>query len=294
MREFDVLIIGGGVAGMSAAIYAKRAGKNVAIVERLALGGQVLQLQEIENFPSQQNVDGITLAQMFKKQIKALSIDVIFDEILSASLLVKPFELKGKNDVYLAKKVVFATGISYKALQIGEDDFLGCGASFCAVCDGNFYKDKVVAVASRKGSGVKDALYLCNIAKEVLLLDEEDMSIYVSANKVQNLKVVSNCKIEKLVGVEKFGQKSLSSVETKIDGKEMNFDVSALFISLGRVVDSQVFGGQLEVDAKGYVLTNERMRTSVEGVYAVGDVRNGVMKQIVTACSDGAIAGNDC
>lgn len=285
---YDVLIVGGGVAGMSAAIYAKRAGKTVAIIEKFALGGQVLQLEKIENFPSQTSVDGVSLARMFKKQIKDLQVEVIFDEIEKIDF-GKPHKLQGKSGRYLAEKVIVATGISYVTLGIGEEAFLGRGVSYCAVCDGNFYKGQTVAVASRAGSGIKDALYLAKLAKEVILLDEEDMAVYAGANKTPNLKVISNCKVKKVLGNEK-----VFALDVQIGKELQTLEIDALFVLVGKKVDASLFGEALELDGKGYVQTDQLMRTSVEGVFAVGDVRNGALKQIVTACSDGAIAGNGC
>ena len=287
-KVYDVLIIGGGVAGMSAAIYAKRAGKNVAIIEKFALGGQVLQLEKIENFPSQTSIDGISLSQMFSKQIKNLEIEIIYDEIISVSF-GKMHKLQGKKDEYFAQKVVVATGMAYQSLGIGEEVLMGRGVSFCAVCDGNFYKNKKVLVASKKGSGIKDALYLSKMADEVVLLDSEDMSVYAKANKIQNLKVVSNCKILSVNGSMKFG-----SIKADVDGKTQDFEASALFVSLGRKAGTSILQENINLDEKGFVVVDDNMRTSVDGVYAIGDVRNGHLKQIVTACSDGAIAGNDC
>ena len=137
---YDVLILGGGVAGMTAAVYAKRAGKKVAIIEKFALGGQLSELGKIENFPSQTQIDGISLAQMFRKQIKALEIEVIFDEIEDADIAGEMKVLNGKLGQYSAKSLIIATGMGYNTAGIGEEEFLGRGVSYCAVCDGNFFK----------------------------------------------------------------------------------------------------------------------------------------------------------
>lgn len=286
-KIYDVLIIGGGVAGMSASVYAKRAGKDVAIVERFALGGQVLQLEKIENFPSQTEIDGVSLAQLFAKQVKSLGVTVIFDEIKSVSC-EDLYELKGAKGTYFAKKVIVATGMTYKTLGVNEEEFAGRGVSYCAVCDGNFYKGKTVAVASKKGSGIKDALYLSNVAKDVVLLDSEDMSIYEQANKVANLKVISNCKILSVYGTMK-----LQGVRVEKEGKTNEIGAEALFISLGKKAGTEILGNEVKLNDKGFVIVDDKMRSSAEGLYAIGDVRNGELKQIITACSDGAIAGND-
>ncbi len=284
-KIYDVLILGGGVAGMSAAVYAKRAGKRVAIIEKMALGGQILQLEKIENFPSQALIDGISLAQMFSKQVKALNVEILKDEIQSVDFSSENKILRGKKSKYVANNVIIATGIKSRELGIGENTLLGQGVSYCAVCDANFYKNKEVCVASKRGSGVKDALYLCNVASKVTLLDCEDMSIFASANKNEKLEVVSNCKIEKV-------EKTDDGVKifTQTNKTKKQFLPSALFVELGKIPATQLFEDVLQLDEKGFVVTDEKMCTSVDGVFAVGDVRNGVLKQIVTACSDGAIA----
>lgn len=284
-KIYDVLILGGGVAGMTAAVYAKRAGKSVAIVEKSMLGGQILQLEKIENFPSQREIDGITLAGMFSKQVKTLDIEVIKDEIMSVDFSVEIKQLFGKKEVYSTKNVIIATGISSRKLGVGEENLLGQGVSYCAVCDGNFFKGKEVCVASQKGSGIKDALYLCNIASKVTLLDSEDMSIYASVNKNAKLEIISNCKIQT---IEK--DKEGLVLKVTINGAEKDLSADGLFVELGKIPATEIFEGQVELDEKGFVKANENMETSVKGVYVAGDVRNGMLKQIVTACADGALA----
>lgn len=285
-KIYDVLVLGGGVAGMSAAVYAKRAGKNVAIVERFALGGQVLQLDQIENFPSQTLIDGINLAQMFQKQVETLEIEILFDEIVSADLGAKIKDIEGKVGRYKAKSVVIATGLASVGLEINENDYLGRGVSFCATCDGNFFRRKVVAVASAGGSGLKDALYLSNLADKVYLLDSKDVEVLAKANKNDKIEIVSKVQIKAVEGGLK-----VEKLTCEVEGQSVQFEVDGLFVSLGKVPATKVFECAIKLDEKGFVETDEKMQTSLEGVYAVGDVRNGVLKQIVTACSDGAIAG---
>ena len=285
-KSFEILIIGGGVAGMSAAIYAKRRGKNVAILEKFALGGVVNTIGEIENFPSQTSVDGVTLSQMFSKQVKSLKLEIVYDDVVSCQLAGERKILHGKKANYQAESVIIATGLSYLQLGIGEDDFLGRGVSFCAVCDGNFYKNKTVCVASKAGSGLFAAKYLSEICEKVIVLDSEDMSVYAAANTNKNIEVLSSAKIEKLLG-----QIKLESVQAKIGNSEKNISTSALFVELGKKPKTEIFEG-LNLDAKGFILTDEKMQTNLSGVFAVGDVRSKNLRQIVTACSDGAIAGN--
>ncbi len=286
MKNFDVLIIGGGVAGMTAAIYAKRRGKKTAIIEKFTLGGQVLSLTRIENFPSQAEIDGFSLGQMFAQQIKHLEVDVFSDEIQKVDFSGEDKILFGKNEVYAAKSVIIATGLSSVQLGKNEDDFLGRGVSYCAVCDANFYKNKDVCVASKRGSGIKAALELSELCSSVTVLDSADMSKFSNANKNPKIKIVSNAKIEKVVG-----EQSIEQIVFDLNGKENKLKTSALFVELGKKPKTDLFKGILELDDKGFIKTDANMQTSVKNVFAVGDVRSAFLKQIVTACSDGAIAG---
>lgn len=282
-KIYDVLILGGGVAGMTAAVYAKRAGKKVAIIEKFALGGQLSELGKIENFPSQAEIDGVSLAEMFRKQIKALEIEVIFDEIEKADISGQIKELCGKIGKYQSKSLIIATGMGYNTAGIGEEEFLGRGVSYCAVCDGNFFKGKIVGVLSKKGSGYKDAKYLSSLAKQVIMFDSEDMSILAKNNPVKNIEIVSKTKVKKLVGGDVIKEVDLGDKKIELDG---------LFVSLGKTPATALFEGKLSLDKNGFVIVDEKMQSSVSGVYAVGDARAGVLKQLVTACADGAVAAS--
>ena len=285
-KIYDVLILGGGVAGISSAIYAKRAGKSVLLIERSALGGQVNNLPFIENFPSQTKIDGFSLVQKFTSQLKNLEIETIYDNIEKADVLANIKTLYGKRGQYLGKNLIIATGLKSIDLGLNENSYLGKGVSYCAICDGNFFKSKPVCVVSKQGSGIAEANILSKICSSVTVLDLLDMSVYAKYNKNEKIKVLSNVKI-----VEITGDNLVEGVKVIVGDKEHLFNTSAVFIALGKVPASKLFKGQIKLDDKGYILTDEYMQTSAKGVYAVGDVRAGVLKQIVTACNDGAIAG---
>ena len=279
---FDILIIGGGVAGITASIYAKRRNKKMAIIEPFLLGGQLAQIEKIENFPSYEVISGFELMQNFQKQVQNLGIKVISDEITDVKF-TKLKELVGKKQTYYAKSVIIATGLSSNKLGKNEDEFLGRGVSYCVTCDANFYKNQVVAVASRKGSGILGALELSDICEKVYLLDSEDINKYAENCPKKNIEVCSNVHIEKLVGENKL---------EKIELENADFlAVSALFIELGKKPQTEIFKDILELDSQGYILTNDRMETSVKGVFACGDIRSNSLKQLVVACGEGAIAG---
>lgn len=279
---FDILIIGGGVAGITASIYAKRRNKKVAIIEPFLLGGQLAQIEKIENFPSYEVISGFELMQNFQKQVQNLGIKVISDEITDVKF-TKLKELVGKKQTYYAKSVIIATGLSSNKLGKNEDEFLGRGVSYCVTCDANFYKNQVVAVASRKGSGILGALELSDICEKVYLLDSEDINKYAENCPKKNIEVCSNVHIEKLVGENKLEKIELENADS--------LAVSALFIELGKKPQTEIFKDILELDSQGYILTNDRMETSVKGVFACGDIRSNSLKQLVVACGEGAIAG---
>ena len=287
MKEFDVLVLGGGAGGMMSAVYAKRRGLDVAIIESMMLGGTLWQIEKIENFPSYAEVSGAELAENFIKQIKHLGIKTISDEIVDVNFSAENKILVGKKESYTAKGVIIASGLSYNKLGSNEDDFLGRGVSYCAVCDANFYKNKDVAVASKKGSGIKGALDLVGVCKSVTILDSEDLSVYAKHTKNEKIKVFSNVKDLKVVG-----EKMVEGVTYKVGDKEEKIKTSALFVELGKKPNTALFK-DLKLDENGYIVTNDFMETSIKGVFAVGDIRAGKLKQLVCACSDGAIAGQN-
>lgn len=303
-KTFDIVIIGGGVAGMTAAVYAKRRGKSVCIIEKFSLGGQVNTIPKIENFPSFAQIDGFTLAQNFANQIEHLNIEVVHDDIQKVDYSKAEKAVFGKKNTYLAKSVIIASGLSYVELGLNENEYLGKGASYCAVCDANFFKDEAVCVASKSGSGLKDALVLAEVCSKVTVLDSGDMTKFAQANKNKKIEVISGAKITKLIGKDalqgvEFKQSKSALTEANKTKKvapeketQQKIAAKGLFIALGKKPDSTVFGG-VKVDKSGFIVTDENMRTTIPGVFAVGDVRSKVLKQIVTACADGAIAGQN-
>lgn len=283
---FDILILGGGVAGITASIYAKRRNKKVAIIEEMLVGGQLASINEIENFPSYDNVSGFELMQNFQKQIKYNEIQIINDIVQNVNFEKEIKEIICKNKVYYAKSVIIATGLTHKKLGQNEDIFLGHGVSYCAICDANFYKKQDVCVVSKKGSGILGALQLADVCNKVYLLDSEDMTIYAKACPKKNIEVISNANISEI-----YGNMKVEGVKYLKGSKMETLSISAVFIELGKQPLTEIYKDKLKLDASGYILTNEKMETSVKGVFACGDIRAGILKQLVTACADGAIAG---
>ena len=284
-NQFDILVIGGGVAGIMAAVYAKRRGKNVAIIEEMVVGGQLASISQIENFPSYSLVSGFELMENFQKQLKHLEIKVIEDTIVDVEFGDKK-TLIGKKDKYQSKSVIIASGQESVKLGLNEDEYLGRGVSYCAICDANFYKNKDVSIASKNGSGIYAAFKLADICNNVFLIDSGDLSRFAANCPKKNIKVFSLSKILKIDG-----DVGVNNIEIKSGKIKDKIATSALFIELGKMPATKIFEGKLELDQNGYIKTNEIMETSVKGVFACGDIRASVLKQLVTACADGAIAG---
>ena len=295
---YDIIIIGGGPAGLTAGIYAGQAGKKTLILEKVLAGGQTAQINNITNYPGFLSVNGYELSESMKQQAVNSGVEFKREEVVSATLNGEIKTIKTHKGEYTAKNVIIATGAFARELEVeGEKKYLGKGLSYCATCDGNFFKDKIVAVVGGGNSSMDDCIYLSNIAKKVYLIHRRDefRSSENMTNKVKalaidgNVEIITNSVITKINGNE-----VLESVDifNKQDGTTKTLNVDGLFVAIGRKPDTEIFAGDLELNDGGYIKTDERMRTSIKNVYAVGDVRNTPLKQIVTACSDGAIAVN--
>ncbi len=290
MNKYDLIIIGAGPAGLSAAIYASRGGLKTLVIDRGAPGGQTLLSDDIENYPGIPHVDGYSLTVNMQRQATSFGATIVSDEIISLDLTgsEKRFSLKTLGDVS-SSAVVIATGARARNLGVArEDELLGKGISYCATCDGGFFKNKSVAVVGGGDTALTDALYLARFAKEVFLIHRRTSfraaAILAERLHSSSVKVVTPAVVKSLIG------SPLSSVEVEYeDGSSDTLPVNGLFVAVGRVPDTDFLGGAVATE-DGYVITDERMKTSLDGVYAAGDVRKTPLRQIVTACADGAIA----
>lgn len=282
--KFDVVIIGAGAGGMSAAIYAKRAGKSVLILEKMFAGGQMNAIDKIANFPSYENISGYELALNMRKQVESLGVEIKNEEVVSCSLLGEEKIVRTHKNEYVAKSIVIATGARSKPLDVqNEKQFLGRGLSYCATCDGKFFEGKNVAVVGTCETAKNDVLYLCNLASKIYFVTTSEKTCFCDGK----IEEETDSKIVDILGENKLEGIVIKSLK---DEKEQKIFVDALFVELGKSPDLSAFEG-LELDSKGFVEVDEKMQTNIPGVFAVGDVRSGSLKQIVTACSDGAIAG---
>lgn len=291
MKEiYDILIIGGGPAGITAGIYAKRAGKKVAIIEKFAPGGQVAQIGEIENYTGFDKISGFDLAQHFFEHAQKLEVPFIFEEVVKVDFSAKVKKVFTKKNEYQAKAVILATGCKTRELNIkGEQDFKGRGVSYCAVCDGNFFKGQEVAVVGSGDSAVSDAIYLAGICKKVFVLTKNGFKVsnysQDELDRYKNVKVFNAAMSAEILGSDKV--ESLTYVQNE---KKKKINVSAVFVAIGRTPDTEFLRGQVELNEKGYVKANADLMTSVPGVYVCGDIREGSIRQIVCATADGALA----
>lgn len=293
-KTYDVGIIGGGPAGYTAAIYACRAGYTCAVFEKASPGGQMGITSSIENYPGFASVDGFELASKMMEQAMNLGAEFVYEEVLSAQLEGKNKILRTDSGEFGCRAVILATGAKPRLLGVaGEDAYSGRGVSYCATCDGMFFRKKTVAVSGGGDTAFEDALYLSNVCEKVYLIHRRD-SFRASASMVRkaeakaNITFVKNAKITGILG-NGMTVTGIRLTDTKT-GEESSLDVNGVFVAVGRVPDTALVKDQLRLDENGYVLADETTKTSVDGVFVAGDVRTKALRQIVTACADGATA----
>ena len=274
---YDSIIIGGGPAGLTAAIYLGRAGRKTLLIERIPGGGQTGAINEVFNYPGYEKISGYELLEIMQKQALSFGVEIVMEEVSEIDAVSMIVKTRSGNE-YSGKTLIVATGCKSKKLGVaGEDMLQGRGVSYCATCDGNFYKGRVVAVVGNGEKAVSDAEYLAPIASKTYLI---------------NLNSAVAQGVETLVGsVTKLIGSPLKQIEiTSEDGKAFAVDCDCLFVSTGYVPLTGLLAGQVERDVNGYVITDENCETTIKGVFAVGDIRVKGLRQIVTAAADGAIA----
>lgn len=294
-KIYDVIIIGGGPAGYTAALYTARAGLSTLVVEKLYAGGQMTETTKIDNYPGiPQGIDGFSLGMQMQQGAVQAGAENVFSEVLSVKLDGKVKAVETAEGVYYAGAVIIATGAGHKHLGVEkEQELVGRGVAYCASCDGMFYKGKTVAVVGGGNSAAADAMVLSRIAKKVYLIHRRDT---LRATKVyheplrqaENIEFVWNSEVVELLHQQKLNGVKVRNVQT---GQKQDIPLDGLFISVGRSPNTQLFEGQLELE-NGYIVADESTQTSIPGVFAIGDVRTKAVRQIVTAAADGAVAAH--
>lgn len=291
---YDMIVVGGGPAGYTAALYAARAGLTTLVLEKLSAGGQMALTEQIDNYPGfEEGIDGFTLAEQMQRQAEAFGARTEYAEVEKLDLNVSPKVLDTSEGTFLAKTVAFATGANPRELGIQDEAALvGRGVAYCAACDGMRYKDKTVVVVGGGNSAAADALILSRIARRVILVHRRDTlratKVYHEPlMKTQNLEFRWNSTVSALLHGEE-----LTGVRLKdtVTGAETEVPCDAVFVSIGRKPATELVEGQLELDRSGYIVADETTRTNIPGVFAVGDVRTKPLRQVVTAVADGAVA----
>lgn len=287
---YDIIIVGGGPAGMTAAIYGANARKKVLILEKDSMGGQILKTNKIKNYPGFEEISGFDYSNNLFNQVKKLGVEVKFEEVLKIN---KDKSIITNKSKYNAGAIIIATGSKNKTLNIlNEDKFLGKGISYCATCDGMFFKGKNVAIVGGGNSSISEALYLSNIVKNLYVIYRQkefkfDSIDLETLKKKDNVTFIFNSTVSKLNGNEFIESITVKNDE---DNNESEISVDGLFISIGFTPLSSLCEEILELSDNGYILSNEECTTNIDGVFVAGDVRKKSVRQLTTACSDGTIA----
>lgn len=289
---YDIIIIGAGPSGMSAALYALRANKKVLLLEKECFGGQIINASNIENYPALSNVSGYDFATNLYNQIKSLGVILKYEEVLEVT---EKKEVITRKDTYKGKNIIIATGLKKRKLNLeNEDKLLGSGISYCATCDGNFYKNKNVAVVGGGNTALEDALYLSNIASKVYLIHRRDnfrgeKKLISEVKEKNNIELILNSNITKIIGEDK-----LNSIEITDNRNNISrLEIDGLFIAIGNIPDNNRFKNIIDLDENGYIIANTNLKTKTDNIYVAGDTRVKTLRQLVTATADGAIAATE-
>lgn len=285
---YDIIIVGAGPAGLTAAIYARRANKKVLVLEANTYGGQIINTKSIENYPVNPGISGFDFATKLYNQTKELGAEIKFEKVINIS----ETEVITTKDTYQTKTIILATGADNRKLNLeNEEKLTGKGVSYCATCDGAFYKNKVVAVQGGGNTAVEDAIYLSDIAETVYLIHRrdsfkaEEILLKEMQEKV-NIKTIMNTKVTKLNGDNKLESIDLTNEKNEIT----TLKIDGLFIAVGQVPETENFKKIINTNEQGYIIANEDCKTNIKNIFVAGDNRTKNLRQLVTATSDGAVA----
>ena len=291
---YDVVVVGGGPAGLTAAIYSVRANRKVLVLEAAACGGQIINTTEIENYPATPKITGLEFGQTLQRQAEDLGVEIEFETVEKIIDKGDYKLVKTEDDQYRAKVVILACGTEPRTLSLdNEEKFTGRGISYCATCDGSFYKGREVAVNGGGNTALQEAIYLSDLAKKVYLIHRRDEfrgneALVQKLKKKDNVEFVLNANIVALNGDRKLEEITISQ-----NGETKELKIDALFVAIGRVPKAKGLVDGLKLDEYGFVDATENCATNIPGIYVAGDVRKKEIRQLVTATSDGAIAATE-
>jgi len=286
---YDIIIIGAGPAGLTAALYAGRSNKKVLVLEAKAYGGQILSAAVVENYPGIASISGFDYATNLYNQVKELGVEILFETVVSIS---KDKKVTTNNNEYEAKAIILATGSENRKLALeNEEKLIGKGVSYCATCDGNLFRNKIVAVVGGGNTALEDALYLSDIASKVYLIHRrdsfrgEDKFVNDLKNK-DNVEFFLNSNVTKINGEDKVESITINDN----DNNEKVIEINGLFIAVGQEPKNIMFKNVVDLDEKGYIISTDDVHTNTKGIYVAGDARVKMLRQLTTAVSDGSIA----
>lgn len=289
---YDIIIIGSGPAGLSAAIYAQRACLDTIVIEKNGIsGGQVLNTWEVDNYPGFPGVTGFGLSRQFREHANKLGARVVQDEVVQVELSGNVKKVVCEEETYEARCVILASGAHHRTLEVpGEEELRGAGVSYCATCDGAFFRGRTVAVVGGGDAALEDAIFLARMCEKVYIVHRRDKlrgakRLQERLQALENIEFVWN---SETVAIEGNAQVEALRLRQTKTGEEKRLDVDGVFIAVGIAPESELYAGQLELDEQGYIRADESGQTSVPGVFAAGDVRTKALRQILTAASDGA------
>jgi len=291
---YDIIIVGAGPAGLTAAIYARRASKKVLVLEAKSYGGQIINTLDIENYPVEAHISGFDFATKLYNQVKDLGAEIVFEKVVDINDQGTTKEVITTKNTYQAKAIILATGCENRKLGLSnEEELVGKGISYCATCDGAFYKNKDVAVVGGGNTALEDALYLSDIVNKVYLIHRRDefrgdISTIEELKQKSNVEFILNSNVTKLNANER-----LESIEvTNKDGSIKEVKVDGLFVAVGQIPENENFKKMINIDNAGYIIAGEDCTTNIPGIFVAGDNRTKELRQLVTATSDGAIAAS--
>ncbi|MBE5745930.1 MAG: FAD-dependent oxidoreductase [Clostridiales bacterium] len=293
---YDVIIIGGGPSGITAGIYAIRSGLKTLVLEKTNLGGQVINTYEIKNFPTYTNISGTDFCSLLYSQAEYNNLEIKYEEVVEANLSENIKKIKTNTNAYESKTVIICSGAKPKNLNLeNEQELVGKGISYCALCDGNFFKNKTVAVIGGGDTALEDSIYLSGLCKKVYIINrsnklrgqqilQDSLKVHIQENK--NIELMYNAEVNKI-----YGDNFLTSIDVldKTTNTIKNLEVDGMFLAIGRTPDTDKFNKQIKLNDYGYIVVNNKMQTSLKGVFAGGDCIEKEIRQILTACSDGAL-----